>query len=261
MRRRLRKQITVVAVVATALVGLLALITLVLYEPPLPPPPPPPTFEPLVVREVRVLRSDTDRLDLFALVKNPNANAGVREVDYTFELRSGDQLAASIPGKTFFLPGQEKPIIEVNRAIAADGRDLTVRFGEPVWVSVASDFRAPALVPVARESRIRPGEPELYEVKGVLANESSLDYLRVEVSALGLDADGELLGAGRTFVGSLLAGERREFTLSWPIPRGGSVSQVRVFPEVNVFSPAAVQLREGTGGLEPRPGVPPSPGL
>lgn len=257
MRRRLKKQLTIVSVVAAAVTAFGTGVFLVVFEPPPLPPPPPPTFEPLVVRSVRVFRSNANRLDLVAIVKNPNAHAGVRSADYTFEVRGERRVLGTVPGKTFFLPGQEKPLLVLNLSFPYAATDATLSLGNPEWVVVDPSFRGPSLVPVSRTSTVREGRPAIYQVKGVLANEGELDYLRVEVSALGFDVQGENIGGGRTFVGSLLAGERREFTLSWPLPEGKSVSVVQIYPEVNVFSRSAVQPRGGLSGGESRPALPP----
>ncbi|TSC72889.1 MAG: Uncharacterized protein G01um101438_288 [Parcubacteria group bacterium Gr01-1014_38] len=254
VRRRLRKQLTVVAVLAAGLGGLIALVVVIVYEPPPPPPPPPPSYQDLVVRSAGLLRQDSgDRADLYAIVRNPNANAGVRAVDYAFEVRAQGQSVARIPGRTYFMPGQEKPIVALYETVPPGGREVTINVGTPDWVAVEPGFRPPSFVPVSRTAAVREGQPPLYEVKAVLANESTLDYLTVEVTALGLDADGAIIGAGRTFVGSLRSGERRELTVSWPLPPGREVKEVRLIPEVNVFSKAAVQPRPGIPGLEPRP--------
>lgn len=241
---------TIVAILATVLGSLSALVAVLTYDPPPPPAPPPPTFAALVTSEVQLLRSDSDRADLFAFVKNPNANAGLREVAYTFAVQARGHVVEEFSGSTFFLPGQEKPVVLLSRQVPSDATEVTLRFAAPMWVSVAEDFRGPALVPVSREARVRTDPVPSYEVKGVVANESSLDFLRVEVTALGFDTAGGLVGVGKTFVGSLLSGERREYTLSWPLPPGRTVSEVRVVPEVNIFSPAAVQPRAGTSRLE-----------
>lgn len=253
MRRRLRKQVTVLAILAAFFGALGALIGVLVYEPPPPPPPPPPQFEALIVRATRLFRSASERADLFALVRNPNAEAGIREVPYAFTVRAGDRMVSEVPGTTYLLPGQEKPVVALNVPVPAEADQVELHFGKPVWVAVAPSFRGPSLVPVSRVHRVLDGVSPRYEVKGVLANESDLDYLTVDVTALGLDADGTFLGVGKTLLGSLLSRERREYTVSWPLPLGAVVSEVRVYPEVNVFSPSAVQPRTGVSGGEARP--------
>ncbi|MDP3685354.1 MAG: hypothetical protein Q8R32_00815 [bacterium] len=254
VRRRLRKQLAVVAVVGSVLAGIIALLVVIVYEPPPPPPPPPPSYQDLVVRSTGILRQDSgDRADLYAIVRNPNANAGVRAVEYTFEVGAAGQPVVKIPGRTYFMPGQEKPIVALHETVPPEATAVTIRFGSSDWISVEPGFRPPSFVPVSRTTALKQGTPPLYEVKAVLANESTLDYLTVEVATLGLDASGGIVGVGRTFVGSLRSGERREFTVSWPLSPGREVAEVRIVPEVNVFSKAAVLPRPGVPGLEPRP--------
>lgn len=253
MRRRLRKQITVLAVLAAFFGAVGTLVGVSIYEPPPPPPPPPPQFEALLVRATHLFRGGLGLADLVALVRNPNAGAGIREVPYVFTVRAGDRGVAEISGTTYLLPGQEKPVVALNVPVPEEADRVELRFGAAVWVPVAPSFRGPSLVPVSRVHRVLDGARPRYEVKGVLANQSDLDYLTVDVTALGLDANGAVLGVGKTLLGSLLSLERREYTVSWPLPLGAVVSEVRVYPEVNVFSPSAVQPRTGVPGGEARP--------
>lgn len=233
------------AALAATVGGIGALVVAVVYQPPTPPPPPPQTFVPLVVKSTAVFHASPDRVDLLAIVQNPNGNAGVRWVDYTLEVRAAGVTAATVPGQTFFLPGQEKSIVVLHVPAHRDANTVTIRFGNPEWVPVAPTFVRPSFLTVSRTARVRNGAVPEYEVKGILANESDLDYLMVDVTGYGVDADGSILGVGKTFVGSLQSRERREYTISWPLPEGRSVSEVHVFPEVNVFSPLAVQPRLG----------------
>lgn len=245
VHRRLRKQLAVLAVLAAFFSSVVAVVVAIVYEPPSPPPPPPPTYADLVVVSTRLFRSAADQADLLAMIKNPNADAGVRAVPYTFEVRSGSALVAEVTGRTFFLPGQEKPLVAINANVPAEGTEVSIHFGRPEWVPVAPGVRSPSLIVVSRQGNVLDLGTPVYEVKGVLANESGLDYLTVEVTALGFDASGDLVGAGRTFVGSLQALERREFTVSWPLQGGVVVSRTREYPEVNIFSKSAVQPRSG----------------
>lgn len=255
MRRRLRKQLAILAVIVAFFGGIFVVVFAVVYEPPAPPPPPPPTYADLTVVSTALFRSAPDRADILAVVKNPNANAGVRDVRYTLEVRSSGAVVTEVSGNAFFLPGQEKPIVSIEASVPIQGTEVSIRFGVPAWMPVTSDFRPPSLIVVSRQGKFRDGGSPVYEVKGVLANESGLDFLAVEMTSLGVDADGEVIGVGRTFIGSLRALERREFTVSWPLSAGRSVSRTREYPEVNVFSPAAVQPRVGLPGQEPRPTV------
>lgn len=241
MLRRLRKQLTIVGILVAFVVSIIGLVILAVYKPPPPPPPPPPSYGLLRVLSTGFVQTIPDRVDLYAFVRNPNANAGVRRVPYTFIVRAGDRIVARVPGETFFLPGQEKPVVAIFVSVQEPVTGVAIEFGSPEWVAVGPDFRAPSLIKVGQQELTRGGPNATYVVKGILANESSLDYLIVEVTAVGLNDAEQIIGVSKTFAGSLLARERREFTVSWPLPAGEVVRKVRVFPEVNSFSPRAVQ--------------------
>lgn len=255
MRRRLRKQLGVLAVLAAFFGGVGTLLFAMVYEPPPPPPSPPPTYQALAVKSAALFRTSAEQVDLLAIVQNPNGDAGVRAVDYTFEIRSAGVVVAQVPGETFFLPGQEKPMVALAVASPPEGSAVSLRFGTPDWVAVRPGFRGPSFLTVSRTVRILDGAAPTYQVKGILANESDLDYLTVDLTAYGVDEQGAIIGVGRTVLGSLLSRERREYTVSWPLPPGRVVSTVRVSPAVNVFSPRAVQPRTGIS----RPELPATP--
>lgn len=258
MRKRLTKQLIVVGILASVFLGMGSLVWVATRPPPPTPTPSAPSYAPLEVRGVRILSAGDGYADLYALVRNPNASAGIRSVDFSFTLRGGGAALDTITGNTFFLPGQEKPLVLAHQVVPTGVTAADLTFGTPEWVPVSAGFREPSLVPVSREVHIREGVPATYELKGLLANQSSLDYLRVDVTGVGYDERGEVVGVGKTFLGSLLSGERREFLMLWPLPAGSVVREARIFAEVNVFSASAIQPKGGVSGLEPLPTPSPS---
>jgi hypothetical protein len=204
----------------------------------------------LHVVSATVIPTARGRADIVGLVKNPNADAGAEQVRYQFTLRVGGSLVRSIDGDTYILPGRQKYVVAFNEEVPPGVASVDLRVEQPVWTFVGSEFKPPSLVLVNRTTRIISGTPEIFEVKGLLANEGDVDYLRVEVTTVGLDARGNILGMSHTFVGSLLALERREFTAQWPLPRGTEVATIVVLPDVNVFRPDAIQQRQGSLEIE-----------
>jgi len=70
--------------------------------------------------------------------------------------------------------------------------------------------------------------------KGVVTNASTFDWQRVEVVAVAVNDQGEIIAVGQTFVGKLLVGEQREFTVQWPKPTQ-AISRVIALPSTNIF--------------------------
>ncbi len=61
----------------------------------------------------------------------------------------------------------------------------------------------------------------------------------MQVTGVAVDASGNVVGVGSTFVGELQPGEEREFTLQWPIPLTPT-TQVIVLPTTNLFKEADI---------------------
>ncbi len=83
------------------------------------------------------------------------------------------------------------------------------------------------------------GSYPMEQQTGIVTNNSTFDWEKVEVTGVALDSKGAIIGVGRTFVGKLLIGEQREFTLLWPFPDDQTV-RVVALASTNIYSDANV---------------------
>lgn len=148
-------------------------------------------------------------------------------------------------GEDYILPNERKFVVAFDVPVHAVPAAVEFRWGELNWIVTPEDFPVPRILVISRRSRYLPGSPPRYEVKADLFNESTVDYQRVEVVAVGYDERGKIVGAGRTFAGELRSRERREFTASWPLPYGRKVARTVAIPTVNLFREDAVIERFG----------------
>jgi hypothetical protein len=261
MHHRTKKQIVIALIVFMFWGGVIGAGVWATREPPARPTPTPQTFSAPEVASVTVLRTSAGKADVVGLVKNPNADAGARSLRYEFVLSVDGAAVRTIPGETYVLPGRQKYVSALNQDVPPGRVTAELRLKDPQWVAVESGFRAPSIVLVNSSRRTVPGPPPVQEIKGLLANESDVDYLRVEVTVVGVDPKGDVIGIGQSFLGSLRSLERREFTAQWPLPAGAEVANVRVFPDVNVFRADAIQQRQGATEIRdvPRPAGSPAP--
>lgn len=260
LRHRTKKQI-IVAIVFFGFWG--GLGTLVVWAVKPEPAPPTPTPRPVIALEAKgavILRLPNGRADIVGRILNKNASAGSEDVRYAFVLRLGSDVVRAIPGRSSILPGREKVVVALDQDIAPEIQTAELTVEQPRWAFVSPDFTPPSIVLVDQTRRELPGSSPVFEVKGLLANQSDLDYTRVEVVTLGRDAGGEVVGVSQSFVGSLLARERREFTAQWPSRPNRPVVNIDVLSDVNVFRADAVQQRQGDLQLRdiPRPHGSPS---
>lgn len=250
MRHRTKKQIIIATIFFGFWISLGSLVAFLRREPPPRPTPSPRQGRPIEVVSVKPLPTAPDRADLIGLLRNPNPDAGAARVDYEFQVRSDGAIRKTVSGRTFLLPGRQKYVAAFHEEIPAGNVTVTMEVTVPEWTFVGEGFAPPPLVPVNWTTRMKPGNPALTEVKGLLANEGNVDYQHVEVTTVGFDTQRQVIGISHTFLGSFQALERREFTAQWPVVAEDQGVTIEVYPDVNIFLLGAVQPREG--GLETR---------
>lgn len=246
IKHRTYKQIVIGTIFLGFWLGLGGLIFWANYTPGTEVAPPQKTAEPLQVIATKSIHTSDTKADLVGIVKNPNPNAGSVRFIYRFLVKKGGQITQTIDGESFILPGAQKYLISFGQSIAEDA-EISLEINSTQWNFVDSNFSSPNLVLINKVTNIIPGTTtDTYQLKGLMANQSNVDYTKVFVTVIGLNDKGEIIGISNTFMGSLVSLERREFTAQWPLQKGAQVFDVKVFPEVNVFSSGAVQQREGT---------------
>jgi len=247
LKHRTFKQIVIATIFFGFWSSLGALIFWLNYEPAPDGPGSGKEAQPLEVVDAKIIATSQGKADILGVIRNPNADAGASDVKFQLIVSNGGQVLQTIPGSTFILPNDEKYVMALNRDVPA-GSSVKLELKNPKWAFVDSTFRPPTLVVVNKPTRIIPGAVmDTFELKGLLANQSNVDYQKVQVGVVGLDAEGNVVGTGETFMGSLKSLERREFTVQWPLQKGKQVVTLKIHPEVNVFLSDAIQVREGLG--------------
>jgi len=252
VRHRTFKQIVIGTIFLGFWAGLFGLIFWATYTPPPPAPPTPRSAQAVEVVSSQIISAVSGKGDLVGLIRNPNSDAGTVNVKFEFKVMIDGQVLKTLSGETFLLPHEQKYVVLFNQDIPT-GSAVSLTVKNPEWTFVDSTFSQPSFVQINQNSKIIPGNPDTYDYKGVLANQSDLDYYKVEVTAIGLNSQGDLVGIGKTFLGSLKSQERREFTTQWPLPRGEQVARVQVFPDINLFLSDAVEKRAGDQTLKDVP--------
>lgn len=246
VRHRTVKQIIIALIVGSVIGGIATLVVIITRKPPPAPTATPPSVRALEAGSTTIIRHSRGKGDVVGVLKNPNGNAGAVKVKYELVLREKETVLRAIRGETYVLPGRQKYVTALNEDIPTESVSAVLRVEQPEWTFVGDDFVAPSIVLIDRKTQVISGIPATYEVKGLLKNQADVDFLKVEVTVLGLNARDEIVGISNTFAGSLRALESREFTAQWPLPSGEAVQSLQVLPDVNVFSADAVERREGS---------------
>jgi hypothetical protein len=239
MLRRTTKQLSYAAGYVTVLLVLIVSVVVVrrvLSDVPQVTPEPTFVFEPLVVEETHFIHHGLT-VDLVARLRNPNPRAGIARlpVDFVLKDQRGEEIVRH-QESTYVLPGSIHYVVAVNVATPPDVRQVSVSLPSNIeFTRIPAAVATPSFSSFLRERLITTvGTKQLEEQKGVIRNTSTLDWEKVEVAGVALDAAGRITGVGKTFVGELKAEEQREFTLQWPVPVTAT-QRVIVLPSTNIY--------------------------
>lgn len=172
-----------------------------------------------------------------AMIENQNADGAIRAVEYEFSLYDAENtFIGRKTGRTFIGPNGVFPIIETGiRTGSRIPRRTAFRFvALPAWER--SPVPAAELLGVSvRDYQYSLGS-QGPRISAVLEN-ASLESIRdIEVSALVYDADGNMIGASKTYLDEVPASGSREVFFSWPYAFAGAVDAVEIVPRANPFA-------------------------
>lgn len=179
-------------------------------------------------------------IDVVARIKNDNARAGTGT--YPVQLIVKDPTGAvirTVDQAAYVLPGGVQYVAFINVAIPSDKQFGSATIEAPKNVSLVQlpdTARLPEFSVFLRDrTQVTSGSQQLEQQTGIVTNNSTFDWEKVEVTGVALDASGKIVGIGKTFVGKLLIGEQREFTLGWPQPTSAT-SRVVAIASTNIYS-------------------------
>lgn len=176
-------------------------------------------------------------IDVVARVRNPNAKIGVRRYILNYDiLDQGGTSMVSHQEESYLLPGAMQYVVAQNVAVPRRAGQVSVSLaGQPEFVALPDRLSLPTFSSFLRDRAIvHLGGEAIEQRQGLVANTSTYDFARVEVAVIGFDKDEHIISAGKTFLGTLTAGEQREFSVQWPLPLAEVVRAIAV-PTTNIF--------------------------
>jgi hypothetical protein len=212
---------------------------------PQPTPEPVVEFLPVEVGNVTIIphavqpAEGTRSVDIVASVRNPNLRAGVPQYPLAFVLYdTNGQIIHSVEDPMYLLPGMQQYAVVLGIQFSADrrlGRVEVVQPADVQFIRLPESIGLPSFSLFLRDRVTRQvGNTATETQTGIVTNTGTFDWHRVEVTGVGFDEEDTIVAAGKTFVGTLLVGEQREFSLQWPAP-SRSVSRVVVQSTTNIF--------------------------
>lgn len=195
-----------------------------------------------VAKKGFVLSGVANEYDLYAYVENPNDSVGSSNFQYEFKLKdSSGKIVGDRKGDEFILPGDSKYVIAP--AVPVTGVPTSVEFSitDTTWAESNNLYEKPDIRIVNKNYTELDSPTEFSQATGLLENESPDDFTSIKVQVILTDGNGNVVALNSTQMGSVLAGESRDFTVFWPNQFPGSVSDMEIQPEVNIFNPQSFQ--------------------
>jgi hypothetical protein len=195
--------------------------------------------KPLTLFWARVVPAREGVYDVAAEIQNENTVLSSTNLEYEFTLSDDLGPVAFRKGKTFVFAQERLHVIEANIPTVRSPTKVVFKVTSVDW-----QFRKepkPNIVVEKRDYRVEePQGRKQSIIDTTLVNRTSLNFKSVEVLAIVLDRDGNLLGANRAIADNLIAASRKDARLLWPTEIFGIPALIIVEPRVNIFDPNIV---------------------
>ena len=177
--------------------------------------------------------------DLAAKIRNPNPNFGNPGVKYELQLKDkSGQIVGKKSGMTFILPNSTKYIIENNFQGQGqiDSVQIKIDTGENLsWLKL-KNYQTPDIYVKGKKFEIRNETNFFAEASGVVKNSTTFGFDKVDADIVLFDSNSKLIGAAKSEMRTLKAGEERYFSVRWFSPIAGEVKFFDMQAETNLFS-------------------------
>ncbi|MDD5702478.1 MAG: hypothetical protein PHU23_10575 [Dehalococcoidales bacterium] len=196
------------------------------------------TAQDLIVEKTGAVPSGiAGKYDFYAEIVNPNAIFGSKNFDYDLNFKDASgAVIASRSGFGFILPGERKYAVESN----IDSSSVPVAFDFKItnsnWVEFNDYYEKPNLQIVNKNYSQISGGIGFSEASGLLKNQSPYDFDLIRIEVILKNSAGEILALNSTQMKTVLSGENRDFKVSWPNSFPGTVENMEVQAEINIFN-------------------------
>lgn len=181
--------------------------------------------------------------DIYAQIVNPNNLLGAKSFDYKFIITNSQGFKEEKSGTSFVLPGDTKYVILLGLNSEAPISSVDFEIKNENWIETYNEFENYFQNPLLKVVNVKynevTGGVEFYETKGLVKNESPYDFSQIRVRVFLKNESGNIIAINSTEMGMVRSGENRDFRVFWPNRFSGTVQNVEIQPEVNVFNSEA----------------------
>ncbi len=192
--------------------------------------------ENLQFKEVAFVQGGDKSYDVLGRVYNPNDVVGASTFHYVFELKDADgKVLTTRSGESFILPQETKSLIEIKLVTEEQPAVVTMKISDVVWEHFSGYRERPAInIYQKRYNQLSTGVG-FGEAFGLVVNESQYDFRSIYVNVILRDVNGKPLAFNTTRQDTLKASDQRDFRLLWPNPFPGTVENVDMEVDADVY--------------------------
>ena len=176
--------------------------------------------------------------DTIAYIKNPNLWYGSSRIEYEITLKDAEGISVGTrKGATFIAPNEQAIIVETDLRTNLIPKTAEFKIKPVTWTR---DINPPPLYDIGfikREHSARQNAEGIRQsiVETAIFNNTSKNFSTVFVSVFLYDKNKNIIGANKTIVEDLNAGETRPLQFIWPEEIQGPVESVDGSARVNIY--------------------------
>jgi hypothetical protein len=175
--------------------------------------------------------------DIYGVISNPNQTLGSSSFNYQFTVRNAaETIITTKNGTGFILPGETKYLVANNQAMQDTPTKVELVISDLQWVEVNDLYERPQLKIVNKNYKEISSGIGFIEATGLLKNESPLDFSLIKLEIILKNDQGRVVALNSTQMNTVQAGENRDFRVFWPNNFPGTVANMEVQSEINVFN-------------------------
>lgn len=194
------------------------------------------TGDPIELKESRFIRSGEGKYDILGKIFNPNSEAGAISFTYVANLLdSTSNVVATRSGIGYILPLESKYILEFNLETPTVPISVSLQITNVEWARFSGYQDKPALDITQRQYNELSSSSAFGEAKGLVTNSSPYDFRSVVVQVILRDGIGIPLAINSTVMNTLRSHENRDFRLVWPSSFPGSVENVEMVVDADIY--------------------------
>lgn len=178
-----------------------------------------------------------NKYDVAMRVKNDNSIFGASQISLKVFLmnESGEEIVSQKEEDGYYiLPKEEKHFIVQGIQAESKPSQVKIEIEDVVWEKF-SQYEEPRLVVLRPVYTETPEEGGFSKITGTLVNQSSNDFETIRVNVVLKDENRKLLATNYQILDTIRADEQRDFTMFFSSEFPGSVTNVIIEPETNVF--------------------------